>query len=118
MNTETARERAHAGAVFLDRRLGRGWRRKIRRRRLNVENGFVARDPQSVHSRGCVLAQLHLAGAIPGADAPVTGGSYYAAAAALDVAAPVRLGFMAPVGESVTGYERLTEAWLEELRAG
>lgn len=48
--------RARRGARALDRILGKGWRRKIRKTRLDMGCGTFY--PDSVSSCGCILAQL------------------------------------------------------------
>jgi len=80
---------AKRGAKFLDEQLGRGWRRKIRRRQLDLA------EPCN-----CVLGQLY--------------GDYSDGAYELGLvySEEVRLGFDSEEEE----YEALTAAWLEVLR--
>jgi hypothetical protein len=56
MTKEQALERARRGAAFLDEKLGRGWRRRIRRRRLDMACGSF--DPDVPSECGCIIAQL------------------------------------------------------------
>jgi hypothetical protein len=59
MDKELALERARRGAAFLDEKLGRGWRRKIRRSRLSMADGIF--DPGVAGGWGycgCIVAQL------------------------------------------------------------
>lgn len=85
------------GAKLLDERLGRSWRRKIRRRDLDMDSGFY----EGPGDCGCILAQLHeswddglLALGVPYKDAD-------------------RFGF----GGETDGGTPLRNAWLQELRA-
>lgn len=94
---------AHRGAVFLDRKLGRGWRRKIRRRELDMSVGRYSGPGDC----GCVLAQLY-GGYARGLEA--FGISLWG-----DEDKEERLGF-ASYGEGQ--WDALTEAWKEELRRG
>ena len=97
MITRTALTKAKRGAAFLDAKLGRGWRRKVRRRDLNMESGLYAYKGDC----GCILAQLYH--------------TYDEGAAALgiDNDRAERLGFLDLEAES---YPELTEAWREVLR--
>lgn len=96
--SEELLRRARRGAAYLDKRLGRGWRRQIRRRRLNM--GMGAPGPNGC---GCILTQLY--------------GSYERGGDELDLnldsGAPGRLGFYTAKYDD---YEPLTEAWLTVLR--
>jgi len=93
----TARRRAHKGAMFLDETLGRGWRRKIRRRKLDQSQALMNTGC------GCVLAQLY--------------GSYGRGTQEVGIqgAKQVQFGFLT---YEPGAYPKLTEAWLEELRNG
>ncbi len=88
---------AHRGALFLDKKLGRGWRRKIRRRDLDL----AASSYEGPGTCGCVLAQIY--------------GDYDEGLAALGIDEgwkDMELGF-----DSITdSYDELTEAWKRELR--
>lgn len=97
---DKALERARRGAAWLDKMLGPGWRRKIKRRRLDMS---IGRFPCS-YGCGCILAQLF--------------GSYHDGAAEVGLAdaygnRAVSLGFYSP-----KDYEALTEAWRQVLREG
>lgn len=86
-----ARAAARRGAEYLDAKLGRGWRRKIRRRQLDLSD-----------SCNCIVGQLN-----DGHYRPYTFGVSWRSES--------RLGF--DVGPSSgDDYEELTEAWLEVLR--
>lgn len=108
MATKANLERARRGAAWLDAKLP-GWRRKIRRRKLDMEMGYM--EPGDC---GCVLAQLDFKRGKPlpgGHSDPV--GSYSRLAEELDLRSPVKLGFIAGFGYT---YDDLTEAWREVLR--
>lgn len=95
-----ALERARRGAAWLDKKLGKSWRRKIRRRKLKMSKG-VCPSPGDC---GCILAQLY--------------GRYEEGANALGMSDPygnraVALGFY-----SHGGYADLDEAWRQVLREG
>ena len=96
MTTRTALTKAKRGAAFLDAKLGRGWRRKIRRRDLDMQRYTYFKG-----ECGCILAQLH--------------GDYGTGADTLGIsdAECVTLGLEQGPGAS---YGELTEAWLEVLR--
>ena len=99
MTTRSALVKARRGAAFLDAKLGRGWRRKIRRRDLNMAVG-ISREKGEC---GCILAQLY---------------TYYDDGAIemeidADFEAQEDLGF---VQSDDASYDQLTEAWLEVLR--
>lgn len=96
--SETLYDRAVAGARFLDQHV-RGWRKRIRRRELNMEVGTY------VYGRcGCVLAQLDEHGDYESMAEILVGDPYGEAAH--------RLGFMAEDDE----YDALTDAWRKVLR--
>lgn len=93
--------RARRGAAFLDKKLGRGWRRRIRRRDLDLSAG-VYEGPGSC---GCVLAQLSFVGDFK-IEAELLG---------LDDLAIERYGF--DIEEDTDDkYDELTEAWRVVLR--
>jgi len=97
-------DRARRGAAHLDALLGPGWRRKIRRRRLNMASGWMpAWDGDSC---GCILAQLSETGNYNPLEFGVT--------------APVRDGFAVSMAspDVEADYEDLTEAWRQVLREG
>ena len=79
--------KAKRGAAFLDEKLGRGWRRKIRRRELNIDSPC-----------NCIIGQLYDHNFLKGL-------------VELGIRSDrtlMRLGFGGEAG--------LTEAWLEVLR--
>lgn len=92
----TAITRARRGAAFLDEVRGRGWRRRIRRRSLDMGVGGAGQPC------GCILQQLY--------------GDYDDGAEALGFsgwsARAEALGFL----DRSYDYEPLTEAWLTVLR--
>jgi hypothetical protein len=95
--------RARRGAEFLDGKLGRGWRRKIRRRDLAMEEGLYG----GRGTCGCILAQL--------------GGDYSSMLEEVGLASDARieaLGFdeLGVDGDHDDSYDQLTEAWLTVLR--
>jgi len=94
--TRTALAKAKRGAAFLDEQLRRGWRRKIRRRELDMGSGIYSRG-----ECGCVLAQLY--------------DDYTVGLEELGINAveEKRLGFNSSCRAR---YSELTEAWLEVLR--
>lgn len=98
MSSKEALKRARRGAKLLDKKLGRGWRRKIRRRNLDMSRGSY-----EIGECGCVLAQLY--------------GSYDEGLEALDISwgEDERLGFDR---DDEVGYDDLDEAWLQTLREG
>jgi hypothetical protein len=99
-------ERARRGAAWLDEKLGRGWRRKIRRKRLRMETGYMHRG-----ECGCILAQLDLARSGDGT------GDFTRLAEDLGMTALVSHGFVAHgAADGLTRYDELTEAWREVLR--
>jgi hypothetical protein len=103
-------ERARRGAAWLDEKLGRGWRRKIRRRSLRMEQGYMHRG-----ECGCILAQLDLA---RGGNASGNG-DFARLAEDLGMTALVSHGFVAHgSADGLTRYDELTEAWREVLRDG
>lgn len=110
MTARQARERAHRGAKFLDEKLGRGWRRRIKRRHLDMRCG-IYRPDSGLGDCGCVLAQLS------------DDGSYVDESYRLGInpfgtdgrSKAQRLGFSA---NSDADYAELTVAWRGELRAG
>lgn len=99
MTTRTALTKAKRGAAFLDAKLGRGWRRKIRRTDLNMASYRYAGKGDC----GCILSQLY--------------SRYSDGIAALGIEfnddRQRSLGFEASDGAD---YADLTEAWLEVLR--
>lgn len=97
MTTRTALTKARRGAAFLDEKLGRGWRRKIRRRDLDMASFYYS----GKGTCGCIVSQLYTA-YCDGVDA-----------LGIDIAQQRRLGFEVDDREE---YEDLTEAWLEVLR--
>lgn len=97
-----AMKAARRGAKFLDRKLGRSWRKKIRRSELNMASGSY-----EVGSCGCIIAQLY--------------GEYEEGIDALNIYGKFRnrkpadewYGFDQ---DSETGYGALTQAWKQVLR--
>jgi hypothetical protein len=105
MATQKNIERARRGAALLDRMFGRGWRRKIRRRSLRMELGFMRPG-----ECGCILAQLDLAR---------TGesGSFTRFADRFGLGSLASRGFVVDGHREVESeYADLTEAWREVLR--
>lgn len=99
---EKVMKRAQAGAKFLDERLGRGWWRRIKLRRLDLSMAYMRPG-----RCGCILAQL---------DAYDWGdGSYLRKCEELGLSEQrrVRMGFAAPRYGS---YPELTEAWKQIVR--
>lgn len=98
--SERISTRVKRGARFLDKQMGRGWRRKIRRRDLNLGSPRY-RGPGSC---GGILAQLS------------AGGDYESGLRELGIknkpGADMRYGF----DTEDEDYGDLTEAWLTELR--
>lgn len=97
---EKALERARRGAAWLDKMLGPGWRRKIKRRRLDMSIGRYGEC-------GCILAQLY--------------DDYRKGAVEVGIADPYgrradALGFFSLT--SSIPFEDLTEAWRQVLREG
>lgn len=116
MKPETALKRARAGAAFLDEKFGRGWRRKIRRRRLNMASGAYR---PSRGSCGCILAQLDAQIARDDTDWPDRTGYYSDGVERFKVTAPVKLGFIADSRVSDDdNYANLTKAWRKVLSEG
>ena len=97
VTTRTARAKAKRGAAFLDAKLGRGWRRKIRRRDLAMQVGSYERG-----ECGCILAQLY--------------GDYFDGARHLGIAWGDDVRSLGFESSGDTTYGDLTEAWLEVLR--
>ena len=97
MTTRTALTKARRGAAFLDAKLGRGWRRKIRRRDLDMQQGIYEGRGEC----GCILAQLYTNYEVGAEDLGIT----YALAE--------RMGFLQ---DEKANWTSLTEAWLEVLR--
>lgn len=98
-------ERARRGAAWLDAHLGRGWRRKIRRRSLRMDRGQVRPG-----ECGCILAQLDLAEGY-------SVGSFSRFADSIGLRALIRYGFVAASSnDDQAQYADLTEAWREVLR--
>jgi hypothetical protein len=100
----TIQARAARGAAWLDKKLGRGWRRKIKRSKLEMSVG--RRGPNGC---GCIITQLY--GDYQGGEEPLgfdSGGRF-----------AVSHGFLLPEGRRMNDgyYTALTEAWLQELRA-
>jgi hypothetical protein len=113
MDKELALERARRGAAFLDEKLGRGWRRKIRRNRLDMAKGIFKPDvPGGRGYCGCIVAQLsprhtygdvyNLLGLDPYGDEP----AYLGLSLDDDVEAAVEN----------EAWALLTDAWLQVLR--
>lgn len=98
---------AKRGAKFLDKAIGRSWRKKIRRRELDLASPRYERG-----SCGCILAQLD------------ANGSYYDMQRELGLnnAAVGRLGFDAlfneDAGEYFYDHDVLTDAWKKVIREG
>lgn len=93
--------RARRGAKWLDKKLGRGWRRKIRRTDLDMSSGEYTGKGDC----GCIVAQLY--------------GEFTHGLAELGIEEYVedhRLGL--DIGDEVDDYDDLTEAWLTALREG
>jgi hypothetical protein len=111
----TALDRAHAGAAFLDKRLGRGWRRKIKRRRLDMENPDYLLDNSA--SCGCILSQLD---SYDGTRRGVYG--HMCDVLGLEPSEERRLGFLAEEEDDWDGcymsYGDLDVAWRTVLREG
>jgi len=90
--TSTALRKARRGAAFLDAKLGRGWRRKIRRRDLNLASPC-----------NCIIGQLY--------NCDFEGG--LRDLGIRSDRSVERFGFEeTPLAQ----YDDLTEAWLEVLR--
>lgn len=107
MATEKNLARARRGAAWLDKKLGPGWRRKIRCSRLQMSRGWMG---HSYGECGCILAQLDAASHDDGS------GFYSRAAEKLGIVGertPVTLGFVV-ASDSI--YAELTEAWRVVLR--
>ena len=113
---QLALTRARRGAAYLDRKLGRAWRRTIRRSRLDMASSTyrVVRPGPGLHFGrcGCIMAQLD-------AHTPERKGigSYADGVEKLAGFDPtgstaVRLGFFSTTAE----YAELTEAWKTVLR--
>ena len=98
MTTRTAITKAKRGAAFLDAKLGRGWRRKIRRRDLDMRQGLYRWQGDC----GCIIAQLY--------------GSYTDGRLDLGVRGRERAASLGFDRSPRVGYAELTEAWLEVLR--
>jgi hypothetical protein len=113
MATVANLNRARRGAAWLDRHLGRGWRRRILRRRLDMRAGYYR--PNIKGDCGCILAQLDVSYS-SGGDEP---GCYLRGLEMVGLhhpsLTPARLGFEVV---SDSSYEDLTDAWLEVLREG
>lgn len=98
--------RARRGAAFLDKKMGKQWRRRIKRTKLNLDAGRF--PSKRVHPGcGCVIAQLD------------EEGSYSHGAEALGFRAyspqATKLGFLS--GEGVPN-SVLTDAWKQVIREG
>jgi hypothetical protein len=92
--------RARRGAKFLDKKLGTGWRKKIKRRKLDMALGTIDRN-----GCGCIVAQLFPgSGYVEGLDK--LGINPWAER-------DEKLGFDTSASES---YDELAEAWLQVLR--
>lgn len=102
--TKKALTRARRGAAFLDGKLGRGWRRKIRRRKLDMA------ETDYRTGCGCILAQLAPDGSYTTGLKSVGLEDKYARHARQR-----QLGFDNDGGD--TDYDDLTDAWLEVLRS-
>lgn len=103
---EVALARARRGAAFLDKKLGRGWRRKIKRSKLNLDAGCF--PSQWVNPGcGCVIAQLDEEGSYSHG-AQVLGFRAYSTEA-------TNLGFLN--GSGIPN-EVLTDAWKQVIREG
>ena len=116
---ELALTRARRGAAYLDRKLGRAWRRRIRRSRLNMGNSCFRVDagPTAFLGRcGCIFAQLD-------ASQPHKEGVGYYAEGVEELATfdatgstACRLGFLTSGQKDAPTYAELTEAWKTVLR--
>ncbi len=107
MSKRDMQRAARRGAKFLDEKLGRGWRRKIKRRRLDMQSGYYNNGARG--ECGCIVAQLHPGNTYGGGLRHLD----------LDYRDATRLGFQLPDEDySTKQYEKLTDVWLEELRHG
>ena len=109
---EKALERARRGAAWLDKKLGPGWRRKIKRRKLDMSGGGF-----SSGGCGCIMAQLDKA---YGRRAR---GTYGDGVRNLLGISPwgrriVALGLDVPLPRNDYDYDELTQAWRQVLREG
>lgn len=95
--TRTALNKARRGAAFLDGRLGRGWRRKIRRRDLDMASYSYERRGDC----GCILAQIY--------------GDYVGGVRTLGIT-PYNQRRLGLESDNFVDYDDLTEAWREVLR--
>jgi hypothetical protein len=99
--------RARRGAALLDKKLGRGWRRTIRRRQLNMQSGYM----EEAADCGCIVTQLDFALEGDGV------GLYSRGCERLGWPETVRYGFDQRTHDE-DAWDDLGEAWLVVLREG